>query len=105
MALRILEPILRQNEAKDDSLKLGMAELYLELDNINKARELALPVLRSKQPNLEQAYQWSNLLLKLDEFDQALTTFDEATISHRRRAAELDTKTKKNLTLHVGTFH
>ena len=74
-----------------------MAELYIETDNTSKARELALPVLNTKEPRLEEAYQWSNLLLKLDEFDQALEKFDKATISHRRRAAELDKKDKEKV--------
>tara|TARA_B100000674_G_scaffold364441_1_gene307041 strand:+ start:11199 stop:12875 length:1677 start_codon:yes stop_codon:yes gene_type:complete len=97
LALRILEPML-QKEAEDDiQLIIGMAQLYLDLGNVDKARSLALPVLDSKEPNLEQAYQWSNLLLKLEEFDQALETFDKATVSHRRRASELDKKTKEQV--------
>ena len=71
--------------------------IILEIDNISKARDLALPVLNGQEPKLEQVYQWSNLLLKLDEFEQALEKFDKATISHRRRAAELDKKTKEKV--------
>ena len=43
-----------------------MAELYLELEDNAKARSLALPVIQGREPKFDQAFQWSNLLLKLD---------------------------------------
>ena len=79
LALRILEPILRVSDKDDIGLKLGMAELYLELEKFKEARELALPVLRSEEPKLEQAFQWSNLLLKLDEFEEFNPHFSRET--------------------------
>ena len=97
LALKILEPILDECESEDLALKIGMAELYLETEKPQKAYDIALPVLKSNEPKLEQAYQWSNLLLKLNEFYRALETFDKATVSHRRRAAELDKKTKEKV--------
>ena len=45
LALRILEPILTNSKEEDTALRLGMAELYLELEDNSKARSLALPIL------------------------------------------------------------
>ncbi len=95
MALRILEPILSELKNEDCNLKLGMADLYLELDDLIKAKELALPILTSREPSIGQAYQWSNLLLKLGEFEKALEKFDHATSIHRKKAAHLDAKSRQ----------
>ena len=97
LALRILEPILTNSKEEDTALRLGMAELYLELEDNSKARSLALPILRGQEPKFDQAFQWSNLLLKLDEFDQALKTFDNATTSHVRHAGKLDKATRQKV--------
>ena len=95
LALKLLEPILIKLDKKDTSLQLGMADLYIETNNFSKARELALPIIDQNDPTLGEAYQWSNLLLKLGEFDKALDKFENATNTHRRRAAELDKNTKQ----------
>ena len=95
LALSLLNPILQNLECEDVDLQLGIANLYAELNQIDKARDLALPILEQKEPSFNEAYQWSNLLLKLGEFDKALEKFDNATSSHRRQVTGLDKNTKQ----------
>lgn len=97
LALRLLEPILNKNPKDVESLSLGMAELYLDLNDDERARELALPILSEREVTLNNAYQSSYLLLKLGKFQQALKTFEQATESHLNRAQKLDKKTRQNL--------
>ena len=97
LALSIFNPIL--NENKDDNiLRLVVSELWLEANNPQKARETASPLLTGDyNPTLKQIYSFSNLLLRLGEFDKALESFDKATSIHRRRIDELDKKTRSNV--------
>lgn len=94
LSLSILDPILQTN-LNDINLRLIVSELYLETNQAERAKEVASPILSSSfNPSLKQAYSFSNLLLRLEEFDRALSSFEEATAIHRRRIDELDKKTR-----------
>lgn len=93
LALRLLEPVLAQNP-EDSALRLGMAELLLEVGQLVEAEALAGEILKQSQVGLSETFQQCNLLLRLQRSDEALALFEEATASHRRRLAELDAKTR-----------
>jgi len=93
LALRLLEPVLAQNP-EDSVLRLGMAELLLELGELDQAEAMAGELLLQPQMGLGETFQQCNLLLRLQRSDEALSLFEEATASHRRRLAELDAKTR-----------
>tara|TARA_B100000674_G_scaffold499200_1_gene542745 strand:- start:5831 stop:7513 length:1683 start_codon:yes stop_codon:yes gene_type:complete len=94
LSLKILQPILDDNQT-DTNLRLVVSELWLETDNPRKAKEVAAPILKSDfNPSLKQIYSFSNLLLRLGDFNRALASFEEGTSIHRRRIEELDEKTR-----------
>ena len=93
-ALQLLEPVLAQ-DPNDVALRLGMAELSLDLGDRAGATRLADPVLAGGLPGLEETFQQCNVLLRLDRHDLAQERFEQATASYRRRAAELDAKTRQ----------
>jgi tetratricopeptide (TPR) repeat protein len=93
LALRLLGPILEQSP-QDQVLRLGMAELWLERGDLDRAAALAAPALEQPLTGLEETFQQCNLLLRLRQPEQALARFDQATSSYRRRAGELDAKTR-----------
>lgn len=93
LALALLKPVLSQ--APDDAvLRLGMAELELELGHLEQAAAVAGELLLKPQAGLNETFQQCNLLLRLQRSDEALRLFEEATVSHRRRLEQLDVKTR-----------
>lgn len=93
-SLQLLEPVLAQ-QPDDTALRLGMAELALDLGDIGRAEQLAEPCLAQALPGLEETFQQCNLLLRLGQHATAQERFDAATVSYRRRARELDAKTRQ----------
>jgi len=93
LALGLLHPVLKQTP-QDHALRMGMAELWLELGDGGRAAELAAPALNQELSGLEETFQQCNLLLRLGQPDKALQRFETAISSYRRRAGELDTKTR-----------
>tara|TARA_B100000674_G_scaffold498996_1_gene540879 strand:+ start:2184 stop:3887 length:1704 start_codon:yes stop_codon:yes gene_type:complete len=93
LALGLLEPYLASNP-DDQDLRLGMAELNLEIKQKARAVSLIQPLFDNFDPTLNQAFIFANILLKLQNFELALKIFDQATESHRRRQKELDKKTR-----------
>jgi tetratricopeptide (TPR) repeat protein len=93
-ALQLLEPVLAR-DPNDVALRLGMAELTLDLGDRAGAAQLAEPVLAGGLPGLEETFQQCNVLLRLDRHDLAQERFEQVTASYRRRAAELDAKTRQ----------
>ena len=94
LALDLLQPALALNP-DDAALRLGMAELHLELGQLERAEAIAADLLLQPQAGLNECFQQCNLLLRLQRAEQALQLFEQATASHRRRLAELDTKTRQ----------
>ncbi|WP_115024872.1 tetratricopeptide repeat protein [Synechococcus sp. UW69] len=94
LALKILEPI-RNAQPNDTNLTLGMADLHLQIGDIEKARDLCAIDCNASELDLNQTYMFSNLLLSLGEFNKALEIFDEATLVHRKNPQDLDSNTRQ----------
>lgn len=93
LALALLQSVLAQAPG-DVALRLGMAELELELGRLEQASHLAGDLLLKPQAGLGETFQQCNLLLRLQRSEEALRLFEEATASHRRRLEQLDEKTR-----------
>ena len=96
LAIKILDPVLRENPA-DSPLRLGIADLWVEINNFSAAKYIAEPLLGNWKPDLKQAYMYCNLLLKLGKQNEALESFDEAIEQHKKDKNNLDEKSEQNL--------
>lgn len=95
LALGLLEPILADPNAEgQSSLRLGMAELYLQIGDRDRALSLCDDVLSTAQPGLGEVFQQCNLLLQFSRYEEAIARFDDALSIHQRRLTEFDAKTK-----------
>ncbi len=103
LALQLLKPILR-NDPDDQTLRLAMSELCLEINNVSEAKQIAGPLFKDYKPTLKQAFSFSNILLRLGAFNEALNKFEEATESHRRQAEKLDRKTRLSFDMTCWNF-
>jgi len=96
LALSLLEPCLRSTDPAADTstLRLGMADLYLQLGNRDRALQLSDGLLETDQAGLGEIFQQCNLLLQLGFHDRAINRFNYTLATHQRRLAELDSKIK-----------
>lgn len=94
LALQLLEPALAFTP-EDTALRLGMADLWLELGDTERAEAVAGKLLELGLEGFGETFQQCNLLLRLGRSDQALERFESTIASHRRRLAELDGKTRQ----------
>ncbi len=95
LALRILSPVLQDNPT-DSPLRLGIADLWVEINNFSAAKQVAEPLFSSWKPDLKQAYMYCNLLLKLGKQDQALASFDEVIQEHKHNENDSNEKSQQN---------
>lgn len=95
LAIKILDPVLRENPT-DSPLRLGIADLWIELNNFSAAKHIAEPLFGNWKPDLKQAYMYCNLLLKLGKQNQALESFDEVIEKHELNKKDLDEKSEQN---------
>lgn len=95
LALDLLEPCLASSDPQHaSSLRLGMAELYLQLGQPERAAQVCGSLLSDGQPSLGEVFQQCNLLLQFGRPDEALHRFDQALSDHEQRLSELDPKIK-----------
>ena len=103
MALRLLEPISKQNP-DDDELSLGIASLYLDIGKKEQARRLAKPILEKTKPTPKQSFYFANLLLQLGDFNEALALFEESTSPLLKKGTTLDKNERALLDVNCWNF-
>lgn len=95
LALSILDSVLRDNP-DDSPLRLGIADLWIEVNNVSAAKNVAAPLLGKWEPTLKHAYIYCNLLLRLGDHEEALISFDKAIEAHKSEKDEMDEKSKQS---------